>query len=83
MCSISFNVTPYQEINFKSHLSSVLLCKLPLSIVMISSILDVGGVSGSPSGKEWNTLLDLKLKFAILSITYLGEGGAAQKLREN
>ena len=50
---------------------------------MISSILDVGGVSGSPSGKEWNTLLDLKLKFAILSITYLGEGGAAQKLREN
>ena len=27
MCLISFNVTPYQEINFKSHLSSVLLCK--------------------------------------------------------
>ena len=27
MCSISFNDKPYQEINFKSHLSSVLLCK--------------------------------------------------------
>ena len=25
MCSISFNDKPYQEINFKSHLSSVLL----------------------------------------------------------
>ena len=27
MYSISFNDKPYQEINFKSHLSSVLLCK--------------------------------------------------------
>ena len=52
-----------------------------LPIVMICSILDVGGVSGSTSGKEWNTVLDLKLKFAILSITYLREGGTAQKLK--
>ena len=27
MCSVSFNDKPYQEINFESHLSSVLLCK--------------------------------------------------------
>ena len=42
-----------------------------LPIVIKSYILDIGRVSGSTAGREGNALLDLKLKFTLLSTTYL------------
>ena len=42
-----------------------------LLIVLKNSILDIGKVSGSTAGKEWNTVLDLKLKFTMPFITCL------------
>ena len=41
------------------------------TIVIKSSILDIGKVSGSTTGREWTNALDWKLKFTMLSITYL------------
>ena len=38
MCSISFNDKPYQEINFKSHLSRVLLCKIKKNTVRFAHV---------------------------------------------
>ena len=44
---------------------------MSLPTVIKSFILDIGRVSGSISGREWNAVLDLKLKCTMLSITYL------------
>ena len=46
-----------------------------LPIVVRSSILDIGMVSESTAGREWNVVLYLKLKFTMLSITYLTREG--------
>ena len=46
-----------------------------LPIVVRSSILDIGMVSESTTGREWNVVLYLKLKFTMLSITYLTREG--------
>ena len=42
-----------------------------LPIAIKSSTLDIGRVRGSTAGREWNTVLDQKLKFIMLSMTYL------------
>ena len=45
-----------------------------LAIFIKGSNLDIGRVSGSIAGREWNIGLDLKLKFIMLSITCLKRG---------
>ena len=45
-------------------------CKFS-AILIKSSNWDIDRVSGSTTGKEWNTGLDLKLKFTMLFITCL------------
>ena len=42
---------------------------------MQSSNLDICRVSGSTTGREWITGLDLKLKFTLLFVTYLQRVG--------
>ena len=46
-----------------------------LAIVIKSSNLYIGRVYGSTNGRQWNTGLDLKLKFTMLSITFLKKKG--------
>ena len=53
-----------------------------LAIVIKSSILDIGRVSGSTAGKDWNTGLSLKLKFIMLSITYFKREGQHQMVEK-
>ena len=51
-----------------------------LAIAIKSPSLDIGRVSGSTAGRKWNTGLDLKLKFTMLSITHLKKEGQHQLL---
>ena len=46
-----------------------------LAIVIKSSNLYIGRVYGSTNGRQWNIGLDLKLKFTMLSITFLKKKG--------
>ena len=54
----------------------------PLPIVIKNSTLYIGRVSGSTASREWNEVVDLKLKFTMFSIAYLRREGQHQILEK-